>query len=93
MAIRPRFHVYVVSVYSVSSHDGGNGGEGENELRLRYWIITHFWETTHLPLPKANILPQVRSRGSRRVGGQFPRNVLLKVSKSWVYVFLTSLHR
>ena len=62
VAIRPRFHAYVVSVYSLSSHDWGNWGEGENELRSRYWIIIRFWETAHLPLPKANILPQVRSK-------------------------------
>ena len=41
---------------------GEMGERGENELRLRYWIIIRFWETAHLPLPKANILPQVRSK-------------------------------
>ena len=38
-------------------------------------IIIRFCETTHLPLPWANILHQVRSWLWGRVSGQFPRNV------------------
>ena len=33
----------------------------ENKRRItRLWIIIHFWETAHLPLPKLNELPEVR---------------------------------
>ena len=44
------------------------------------------WETAHLPRPKPNILPQVRSKCQcwlgEGVGGQFPRNVNWSESRS-----------
>ena len=50
VAIRPRFRAYVVSVYSVSSHDCGNRGEGgEGGERIKIEILDHYTFLANCP--------------------------------------------